>query len=156
MKIRINSTTYDIPTNYSQVKFKDFAQAKTEGMSLENKLSYQTGIPSDILTNLPYAGITKFISALEFWDSEPEFYEPWESDIEVGNEHYVKLEQSRAALQGNKWLGIIEVVRIYTGKDISESKVTQAMGYAAFFLTRLESLSSDMKGSESTRQTKTS
>lgn len=154
MKIKIEDKPYAIPTNWSQVKYSDFANSKTEGISLEEKLMYQTTIPKEILSNLPNRELAKLIQVVEFWDEPIEFFEPYVSDMNVGNDHYIKMEQSRAAMKGNPWTGIIEVVRIYTGQNISELNVTKAYGIAAFFLSSCERSWQDTSSSESTRQTK--
>lgn len=170
MKLRINSTTYEIPTSWSTVKYIDFANSKTQGLPLEKKLSYQTGIPSEVILNLQAGQLSKILSAIDYQDKLPEFFDEFHSELNVGNEHYIKLEQARQAFtQGNQWLAAIEIVRIYTEVkedkekgiekswvDISQMPTPKGMGYAAFFLTRLESLLRDTKPLESTSQTKTS
>lgn len=158
MKIQIDTTTYDIPTSYTQTKYLDFAHAQTPGLSLEKKLSHQTGIPVETLCGLPWSAISKLAEVVSFNDELPGHFEPYQSEMNVGNEHYIKLEQSRRALaqSENQWLGVIDVVKTYTGVDISELPVVKAFGYAVFFLNRSNSSSPATSDSEHTKPMKTS
>lgn len=139
MKFKADKT-YEVPTNWGMVKYIDFANSQTK-QPLQNKLSYQTTIPENVIANLPLSDLMKLISVVEFQDELPEFFDHVELKVEVGNEAYIKLEQSRLALEkaDNQWLGVIKVVKIYTGVDISELSVIAAMGYAVFFLKLLKS-----------------
>lgn len=148
MKFTLSNKSYKVPSNWSEVKFKDFAQSRTPGLPLQKKLSYHTTIPESELSNLPYTDILKLIWAVQFQDDLPEMYEPFNSEIEVGNEAYIKMEQSRQAFekQENKWLAAIEITKIYTGVDISDKSVLQGFGYAVFFLNRLKDSLQGTKG----------
>lgn len=155
MKLTYNSTPYEIPTSWTEVKWIDFANSKTEGLPLEKKLSYQTRIPSDVILNLRSRELASLLSVIEFQDKLPEFFDEFHSEMDVGNEHYIKLEQARQELsKGNQWIAAIEITKLYTGTDISDMPVTKAMGYAAFFLTRLQGSLKDTQHLESTRSMK--
>lgn len=139
MKFKTTDKTYEVPTNWGAVKYKDFAQSQTKGLSLSKKLEYQTTIPETVINNFPLADVRKLITVVEFQDELPEFFDHVDLKVEVGNEAYIKLEQSRLALEksDNQWLGVIQVAKIYTDVDISELSVIQAFGYAVFFLKLL-------------------
>lgn len=157
MKFKYGKETYAVPTNWSMVKFKDFAAFHDTGISLSKKLSYQTTIPEEILSNLRCADLIRILEVIQFTEGLPEFFEPVELKTEVGNEQYIKMEQSRRALQnGNQWTAAIEIVKIYTGKDISELPVTEAYGYAVFFLNSLADSSRSSNDLQITNPMKTS
>lgn len=157
MTIKLYDKSYEVPLTWSEVTYLNYAQSKTPDLSLERKLSYQTTIPAEILSKLPLSALKQLIGLVEFQDTEPEFFEQVTSDIQVGNEHYIKIEQARIALEKNtnEWLAAIDIVKIYTKEDISNLPVTSGLGVAVFFLNRLKSSSSDTKPSENTSRTKT-
>lgn len=155
MKFTHDNTTYHVPTNWSEVKYIDFANSMSSDLTLDKKLSYQTTIPSEVLAKLPLTVIKGLIGFVDFMDELPQFFEQVNLDLEVGNEHYIKMEQSRKALeQENKWLAAIEVTKIYLDKDISQLPVTEGFGYAVFFLNRLSVSLKDTKHSANTNRTK--
>lgn len=154
MKATIDNKPYDIPTNWGDVTYLNFAHSKTKGLSLETKLSYQTTVPADIISKLPLKDLQQLVGMVEFQDDDPVFFE-FISELEVGDEHYIKMEQSRVALEQseNHWLAAIEIVKIYTrtdiektGTDISSLPVPQGYGYAVFFLNRLTGSLNATKG----------
>lgn len=157
MKLKLYDKEYDIPTSWIDVTYLNYAESKTPDLPLQTKLSYQTGIPQEILSKLPLSALKQIIGIVEFFDTEPEFFEQVDSDMNVGNEHYIKFEQARLALEQspNEWLAAIQITKIYTGEDISQVSVFKGLGIAAFFLTRLKSSSNDTKHSDSQSQTKT-
>lgn len=144
MKIKIQDQTVNIPSSWDKVKYKDFAHSQTKGLPLQEKLSYQTGIDVELLTNLQLVQLAKVIELVSFQDTLPEFWDEIEQTGElrnekgeplvIGDEHYIKMEQSRLALSnGNHWLAAIDITKDYTGVDISELSVLKGMGYALFF-----------------------
>lgn len=136
LKIKLNDTFYSIPSTWDDVTYKHFAESRAQ--PLEKRLSSQTQIPLEIISNLPLATVKNLIDIVEFQDRLPEFFEQVNLDIYVGNEHYVKMEDSRKALEdSDKWVAAIEITKLYTGIDISDLPVTKGMGYAVFFLDRL-------------------
>lgn len=155
LKIKLNDTFYSIPSTWDDVTYKQFAESRNQ--PLEKRLSSQTQIPLEIISNLPLATVKNLIDIVEFQDRLPEFFEQVSLDIDVGNEHYIKMEQSRKALEeNNEWVAAIEITKLYTGKDISELPVTKAMGYAVFFLDRLRLSSKSTKASQTTSPKTTS
>lgn len=144
MKIKIQDQTVHIPTSWDKVKYKDFAHSQTKGLPLQEKLSYQTGIDVELLTNLQLVQLAKVIELVSFQDTLPEFWDVVEPKNEkgeplvIGDEHYIKMEQSRLALsKDNHWLAAIEITKDYTGLDISDMSVLKGMGYALFFCKQL-------------------
>lgn len=139
MQVSLNKTTYDVPTNWGDIKYIDFAKSQTKGLSLEKKLSYHTTIPETEISKLPLSELGKLIPVIAFRDSLPEMFEQVSLDFEIGNEHYIKLEQSRKFLENseNQWVAAIDIVKLYTDKDITDLSVVEAFGYAVFFLNRL-------------------
>lgn len=157
MKFKHGTTTYEVPSNWSMVKFKDFASFHDVDLPLGKKLSYQTTIPEDVLSNLRSADLIRLLEVIGFMEGLPEFWDTVDLKMNVGDEHYIKMEKARKAFEcGNKWKAAIEITKIYTGKDISELTVLQAFGYAVFFLNSFRDSLKSTNDLENTSTTKTS
>lgn len=144
VKVKLSGQSYSIPIAWNEVKFIDFANSRNK--PLNERLSLYTGIPQAVIESLDLETIKKLIDLVSFQDSQPEFFEPVSIDIEVGNEAYIKLEQSRDAMaKGNEWQAAIEITKLYLKKDISQMSVFEGMGYAVFFLKALKNFSSVTK-----------
>lgn len=145
IRFKVSGTTYKIPSSWSDVKFIDFANSRNK--PLNERFSLYTGIPQAVIESLDLETIKSLIELVSFQDSQPEFFEPVSLDIQVGNEAYIKLEQSRDALaKGNEWQAAIQITKLYFKKDISQLPVTEGMGYAVFFLKELKNFSSVTSG----------
>lgn len=149
LKFKLSNQTYSVPVSWSEVKYIDFAKSREK--PLTERLSIYTGIPLEIVNNIPLSEIKKIIDIVSFMDEMPDAFVPVDLDINVGDEHYIKMEQSRKVLETaeNQWIAAIEIVKTYTeqkdekgevikkGLDISEIPVPESLGYAVFFLNKL-------------------
>ncbi len=163
MKVKINSVTYDIPTSWDKVQYFAFAKSQRPGIPLVDKISLHTTIPEDVVMELNNSQLSSLLGTVAFQDELPEFWQEVTptnekgEPLEIGDEHYIKIEQSRRHLQsGNQWLAAIEITKLYTGVDISDMPMTVGMGYAVFFFELLKHSWRDTKPSANMSKTKMS
>lgn len=137
LKFKLSNQTYSVPISWSEVKYIDFARSRDKNLS--ERFSIYTGIPQEQIDKLDLKNFKQIIDIVSFMDEMPDVFVPVDVEINVGDEHYIKMEQSRKALEtaDNQWIAAIEIVKSYTDKDISEMPIPESLGYAVFFLNRL-------------------
>lgn len=149
LKFKLSNQTYSVPISWVEVNYIDFARSRDK--SLSERLSIYTGIPQETIDKLDLKNFKQIIDIVSFMDEMPDVFVPVDLDINVGDEHYIKMEQSRKALETaeSQWIAAIEIVKLYTtieadkdgkgrqGIDISQMSVPDSLGYAVFFLNKL-------------------
>ena len=140
MVIKINGTEYNIKTSFVQLTWSEFVSAiESNGLK---RVSVLSSIPIELLESMPLTQLSEIINTITFFDSVDEiatYSKPYTSDLSVGSETYGKIEKAKALLkkyQSNTLKAGAEIVKTYTGEDISSKPVTDVYNMVAFFLPR--------------------
>lgn len=137
IRVKLSGNTFPIPTSWDDVHYIDFARSRNK--PLHERLSIYSGIPQDVIDSCELDLLKPIIDTVSFQDTIPEYFKEVKLEINIGDEHYIKMEQSRKLLETseNQWLAAIQITKLYTDKDISQMPVLDSMGYAVFFLKQL-------------------
>ena len=132
---KINGASVMIPTSWRDVPFKNYL-AYLDAETNIDKAAALTGISKDTLTQLEPSGFGTLFMVLSFMNDAPPAYYDNTDGFDIAKESYGKIETAKALIAAAKkpHHAIIEVVKIYTGKDISDAPTSEANPIAAFFL----------------------
>ena len=146
--ITIDDVTYQVPDSWEDLTLSQYLDYLRKGIDAEDNidlLSLETSIPRDILERVSLDWIGTLTSHTAFLRDpaslEPYKYAPKElADVfNMGSQPLKNVLEARVALnetpQGYEMLAAGELIRIFTGEDMTGLKVTEAIPYASFFLT---------------------
>ena len=137
--VTINSRPKQIPTTWEDIPWKDYCEMLEKGYLKDPVwvaaylLGYDEGFPDGFDIDA-----IVFLSELLEFTRHPEemLMVPYKSDASIANEPWSKFIAAQQALQASE--GKItcggKLVKIYTGEDIDQQPVTEALPKADFFL----------------------
>jgi hypothetical protein len=137
---KINSTTYKIKTRWQEITWSQYCELVVAD-SIEKKLEVCTGIPNELIKEIPFESLSMICSLIQFIDTHEELHlisKPYTAEISVAMESYGKLERSKLAINNaeNPMQSGAKVVEIYTGEKINDKPVTEVFNMVTFFLSK--------------------
>lgn len=165
-KFTIGETDYEIPANWHAVTFNKYLEWLNDWVSkfptdkeeltgdgevfdIEfpvKLLSFQTGIPLDVLMNITATDINDISLTQTFWyDLDFTAWNVVDKEItekvnivQAPAKHMIGFVHALNALNGKHELNVMpQVIHGYFGIDITDQPVTQYFGLATFFLSSL-------------------
>lgn len=151
IEIILEDKVKQIRTSWNDVTYSGYVEMlKNLDKSWMKRLSIYTGIGEDVLNKMTINQICLFIETVGFMESletVDAFTIGYESDVQVSEMEYWKLEKAKQLLkESNGYIVGAEIVDLYTsdkdgngGTNINDMPVTQAIGIVAFFLHNYQS-----------------
>lgn len=138
MTIKIGTTDYTFKTAFAEFTFAEFVPiAKAQGLPVMERLTAYTGIPSELLNNLPLTNLAQLIELVQGLENEAVLMalsKPHELK-HVGLESFGKIESVKRRLKGRHILDAIpDIVEIYTGVHIAEMPLLEVWQMALFYM----------------------
>lgn len=135
----------NVPSTWHDVTFDTYVQLiNFDNGTIEKRISILLGWDEQDVLSLPIKDMIDLIPAISFtfdvdelkkYTTPPDEYKNWY----IGHQAWSKLEQCKqilTKLDGKDIMNAgVDVVKIYTDKDISKMPVTEALPMASFFLT---------------------
>jgi len=159
IEITILEKVYNVRTSWNEVTLNDYCEiVKAQSKPIQERIVVYSGIPFDIVIGLSVKQLTMLGDLVEFMDT-PEtvqaFAISYESDFNIGEQPYWKIEKCKQLLKDNKYPVSVgaEIVELYTGdadgnngEKLGDKPVTEVIGKVAFFLPELKNSLSVSKG----------
>jgi len=151
IEITLEDKVHQIRTSWNDVTYSGYVEMlKNLDKTWMKRLSVYTGIDEDVLNKMTINQICLFIETVGFMESletVDAFTIGYESDIQISELEYWKLEKAKQLLQAsNGYIVGAEIVDLYTsdkdgngGTNINDMPVTQAIGMVSFFLSNCKS-----------------
>lgn len=152
--VNIKGKPYKINTSWKDLTYKQFKEIV--GFDKENDhdefFSIASGLPYTtikVLSQESYIAILNLITfvndfeILEAYNISPLDFK----EFNIGSQSWHKLEKAKQAIQSHKVFicSIGQVINIYTGKDISDMKLTDVWGEINFFINQINSFFENYK-----------
>jgi len=132
--LTINDKDYKVKTSWKELKYIDYAEIKQA--TLIDRLAISSSVPESVLNLCTLDQINQIIPLIDWMEEEPEFA-PVDSTVNIAAESYGHMEKSKQLWQkeSNPHKAIIEIIKLYTGEDITNKSVFECYGLVDFFLT---------------------
>lgn len=142
-EVTIFDKKYNIPTSWADVPYKKYIELM-EVESLDKQLQILTGITDEDLSRLSAGQKGGLLMLISFTSEAPDIYTSKDYK-EIGKDTYGKLESAKIALQkvDKPYKAILDILKIYTGEDMSEEPTSIVAPIGAFFLLNCLLSSSD-------------
>jgi len=157
--IKINEAEYNLRSNWNEVTFKGYCEiVEAKNKPLLERLAVYSSMPIELISALSLQQLTTVsdvVGYLEDFETVSAFCVGYESDLNIGEQEYWKVEKAKQLLKGKTYPITVaaEIIELYTGdkdgeggKKVNDLPVTEVIGMASFFLSAFQTSLSGSNG----------